>query len=423
MGCWLASIFWLLFGTRPILAEAPILQAMEDLTLIESLLSLPEVKVSSFEIKGRQILLHCSARSLNFKCPHCGDNEEKEVSRYYSRKIRDLNISGREVWLEVRVSQYHCQCGHYFQEPLSWVESGKSYTKRQAKFIFECCARQPFKEVAAIHNVGVQTVTRIYYTEANLVLNLAQRYKEVRYLGIDEIAHRKGRRNYCCVLVDLEKGRQLDILPDREKETLISHFKGLGTDFCAQIFEICTDMHGVYQEVAALCFPNARVTIDRFHVVQLLNKPLDRMRRKLKKAYPREEAYRRIKWLLFKQPKRLKDEQKQALKQAFALAPELHQAYQLRNQFHAILDQATSIEQAELYLGNWKRRVRKSHQEDWLPFLRTLKKWGNKILNFVESALTNAVTESLNNLIRYMKRISFGIPNFQHMRIRILATQ
>ena len=396
---------------------------MKDLSLIESLLTLPYVKVDDFEIVGNKIQLNCHQISSYSRCSRCGNTEEKEVSRYYERKIRDLNISGREVWLVVKVKQYHCSCGHYFHEPLDWVEPGKSYTKRQAQFIFECCARTPFKEVAAIHNMAIQTVTRIYHAYAEAQLDLAQRYKEVRYLGIDELSHRKGKRDYCCVLVDLEKGRQLDILPDRDLETLITHFEELGTDFCAQVEEVCTDMYRTYQEVAAQCFPQARVTIDRFHVVQLLNKPLDRIRRKLKKSHPGTHVFRRIKWTLFKQPHKLDDKQKQALKNAFEVAPELEKAYQLRNQFHAILDQAKTKQQAESYLENWKKRVGKSHQEEWLPFLRTLKTWGDKILNFAESRVTNAATESLNNLIRYMKRISFGIPNFENMRIRVLATQ
>lgn len=396
---------------------------MQDLSLIESLLSLPYVKVEEFEIVGNKIELRCKLVSSESKCPRCGNTEEKKVSRYYERKIRDLNISGREVWLHVKVRQFHCDCGHYFHEVLDWVESGKSYTKRQSKFIFECCAKTPFKEVAAIHNMAIQTVTRIYQALGLAQLDLAQRYKEVRYLGIDEIAHRKGKRDYCCVLVDLEKGRQLDILPDRELKTLVAHFEGLGSEFCAQIEEVCTDMHPIYLEAAAHCFPRARVTIDRFHVVQLLNKPLDILRRKLKKENKRTQAFRRIKWTLFKQPHKLNEQQRQALKNAFEVAPELKQAYELRNQFHTIFDQSTTKEQAAFHLKNWKAKVLKSHQEEWLPFLRTLKKWGDKILNFVESRVTNAATESLNNLIRYMKRISFGIPNFENMRLRVLVTQ
>ena len=54
------------------------------------------------------------------------------------------------------------------------------------------------------------------------------------------------------------------------------------------------------------------------------------------------------------------------------------------------------------------------------PFLKTLANWQEHIANFAESRLTNAATEGLNNIIRYVKRISFGLPNFEHMRLRVL---
>ncbi|WP_084761756.1 transposase [Spirosoma spitsbergense] len=41
--------------------------------------------------------------------------------------------------------------------------------------------------------------------------------------------------------------------------------------------------------------------------------------------------------------------------------------------------------------------------------------------NYGHEQLTNAVTEGLNNVIRYVKRISYGLPNFAHLRLRVLA--
>lgn len=43
------------------------------------------------------------------------------------------------------------------------------------------------------------------------------------------------------------------------------------------------------------------------------------------------------------------------------------------------------------------------------------------IAAFANENISNAVTEGLNNFLRYFKRISFGLPNFEHMRLRILV--
>ena len=54
-------------------------------------------------------------------------------------------------------------------------------------------------------------------------------------------------------------------------------------------------------------------------------------------------------------------------------------------------------------------------------FIKTLKNWKKPIAAFANENISNAVTEGLNNFLRYFKRISFGLPNFEHMRLRILV--
>jgi transposase len=254
----------------------------------------------------------------------------------------------------------------------------------------------------------VKTVERLYYQQAEAVIDLPQRYAQVRKLGIDEISLRKGKGEYCCVLTDLERGRQLDILPNRKKETLIAHFRSLGPSFCEQIKHVSCDMWGPYSEVAKQCFPQAKVTIDRFHVVKALNDVLDTIRKVLRRVHPEQTAFKKLKWILFKRSNTLSNEQQEALKQAFALSKELQDAYQLRNRFHNIFDQTESKQQAEGWLERWVQEVRWTQNPAWDTFLKTLANWKDPILNFIESGISNAVTEGCNNLVRYIRRISFG---------------
>ena len=134
--------------------------------------------------------------------------------------------------------------------------------------------------------MNVKTVERLYYERAEQIIELPERYAQVRQLGIDELSLRKGKGEYCCVLTDLERGRQLDILPNRKKETLIAHFQQLGPHFCEQIKHVACDMWGPYTEVAKECFPHTKITIDRFHVVKALNDVLDTIRKSLRQAKP-----------------------------------------------------------------------------------------------------------------------------------------
>ena len=394
---------------------------MNELLFFEDLLGIEGLEIDRVIYESRNIFLHCHTEASEQVCPSCGTESEGSIRKYQVRQIRDLDISGKEVWLHLQVRQLECSCGRFFQESFNWVDSGKSYTHRQAKFIFECSAKQPFTEAGALMNIQAKQVERMYYSYAKKVLDISSRYAQVRKLGIDELSLRKGKGDYCCVLSDLERGIEIDILPNRKKATLIAHFEQLGTDFCAQIQEVACDMWGPYTDVARECFPQARITIDRFHVVKALNEALDGIRRALRKEFPKQEAFKSLKWSLFKRPDKCSDKDKETLKKAFELAPELEKSYLLRNRFHAIFDQPQTKTQATQCLEKWVQEVERLGEKKWDKFLKTLNNWKEYILNFVESRISNAVTEGLNNLIRYIKRISFAIPNFEHMRIRVLC--
>ena len=255
---------------------------------------------------------------------------------------------------------------------------------------------------------------------AEKLINLPKRYAQVRKLGIDEISHRKGKKDYACVLTDLERGIELDVLPDRKKETLRAHFQSLGIDFCNQIEVVCCDIWKTYVNVAKECFPNAEIVIDRFHVVKAINDVLDFLRKSLRREFKDEDCFKSIKWKLFKRPEKCNEDDFALLQNAFGKSWLLEEIYQLRNTFNSMFDIAKSRQQLEQYLDLWIGFAEKLDYKHLNNFIKTLKNWKPHIAAFAPERVTNAVTEGLNNYLRYFKRISFGLPNFQHMRLRIL---
>lgn len=392
---------------------------MQETDFYQAILSLPDLVVDSVELSARRITLHCHVSTPQQNCPHCL-RPTAQVNQYTQREVRDLDISGRQVWLMIRLRQFICpDCDRYFTEQLSFADPSKSHTHRQEKWIFECCAKQPFTQVGALLDVNAKTVERIYYQQVNAQLDLPARYAAVRRLGIDEIAHRKGKASYCCVLTDLDRNIPLDVLPSRSKEALIAHFEKLGPEFCAQIESVSFDMWSAYYAISQLFFPQAVHVVDRFHVVRGLNKALDALRRKLRREQPAVEAFKNIKWDLFKAKPTAAQEAR--LQAAFAHSPELRDLVALRNDFHLRFESATNPDELEQALGKWIIRARAFRQRYLIDFIHMLRNWLRPIANFAYEQLTNAATEGLNNVIRYVKRISYGLPKFEHLRLRVLA--
>lgn len=394
---------------------------MKETDFFESIIGLSRLKIDSIEKKDSQYIFHCHYLQKEGKCPNCQSKTVK-INQTEQRKYRDLKISNCEVWLYVQIPQFHCpDCERFFFDHPDWVVSGKSYTKRQEKWIFELCKKQSFKQAAALCDMNSKTVERLFYNYVNRELNLTERYRQVRKLGIDEISNRKGKKDFVCVLTDLERGEQLDILPGRSKDILRAHFQELGEDFCNQIETVSCDMWAAYTAVATQCFPNCQIVIDRFHIVKLLNDVLNSLRKKLRKDDFKEPCFKYLKWIIFKKYENCSESQRRKIKEAFEKSPIFEEVYQLRESFHIIFDYSISQNDFSKSIHNWIKDAKLIGYEPLNKFTRTIQRWKKHIVTFVDGRITNAVTEGLNNYLRYFKRISFGLSNFENFRLRALA--
>ena len=85
----------------------------------------------------------------------------------------------------------------------------------------------------------------------------------VRRLGIDEIALKKGHRQYALVLSDLDRGRVLAVLPDCTQETVEAHFDAWSLEQRSAVTDVALDLWGPAHLAVAARPPNARITGDR----------------------------------------------------------------------------------------------------------------------------------------------------------------
>lgn len=386
----------------------------------EKILRIPNLGIDNVVIRKKTIEIHCHNTVSSQECPNC-KKPSAVVNQRTERKIRHLDMAGLECWLIVSTRQFYCKdCNKHWTEKLDFADKGKSYTMAFAKWIFTLCRQQSFSEIGCLLNICHKTVENIYYRQAAKIEQEHNRYQNVSKIGIDEIAHRKGKGDFCCVIVNLDTNEQLDILPDRKKSTIVAYFKKLGKEFCENVKVLACDIWRTYIYAGRECFPNAVITLDRFHVVKALNEGIDTFRKKLRKTFESDENFKNLKYLLFKQPQNCSPEEKKTLEVAFVKSPELRCLWNLRNEFNEIYDTCITEKEMQDKLLLWATKAAKLGLGYFDEFVKTLKKWLGEIASFAKTHVTNAATEGLNNIIRYIKRVSFGLPNFEHMRIRVL---
>lgn len=181
------------------------------------------------------------------------------------------------------------------------------------------------------------------------------------------------------------------------------------------------DYWDAYITTAQTCFPQATLILDRFHGVKWLNESLDTFGKALRKSDKDNPHYKKLKWVLYKQYHRLSDSQLDDLDRAFTDSPALKSLYEARERFHHILDNQETVKQALAGVDEWIADLAARGITAFDAFIKTLAKTKGYIANYVLNYLSNAVTEGLNNLIRSVRRTAFGMTNFKHLRLRVLA--
>lgn len=395
---------------------------MEANKLYEVLLGIPYIDVTKVEIREQELHIWCESKLESSHCPNCL-HPRTEITRYNEREVQDLSISNRKVYLHLTSRQFHCEdCNRYFQEHFSFVSKYERMTIRFENFIYKRCIGVDLKYVSLQEDLCWATVNRIFMKWSNKEIGSCNLYEGVKALGIDEIALKKGHKDFVCVLVNLETGEVIDILENRTKEFLIAYFKSLGKDFCEGIEIFSSDMWEGYINTARELFSNATIVVDRFHFFTHLQKAVDSCRKSLRKEFPNAEELKNVKWLFLKNNENLSIEQKEQLNKLLA-NPDyvlLKEAYEAKEDFRAILEEDITVEEADEVLTKWTILTLEKKNKYLDKFIKTFNNWYQYILNYFKGKWSNGMVEGINNRIKMMKRRAFGYNDFNSFRTRVL---
>jgi len=359
--------------------------------LYETLLGIPLLSVTSVKIEPKTVEICCESKLASAHCPCCLKPCSK-INQSYTRDIRDLSISGRTVSLSLTTRQFICKdCDRTFYEKFAFVDSYERMTIRYENFIYKRCIGVDLSYVGIQEDLEWHRVNRIFKKWSNRTIKEADLLGNVRAIGIDEIALKKGHKNFVCVLVNLETGEVLDVLEDRSKANLTLYFKALGESFCQGIRVFSADMWEGYTNVAKALFPNARIVVDRFHFFAHLQKALDNCRKALRRQFPDREELKNIKWLF------------------------------LKNGFRAILEEKITPARADEKLTDWVIDILKKENKYLDKFVKTFTNWYRYILNYFDGRWSNGMVEGINNRIKMIKRRAFGYEDFGSFRNRVLV--
>lgn len=215
----------------------------------------------------------------------------------------------------------------------------------------------------------------------------------------------------------------LDILEDRNKETLLDWLEKRGKEWCESVEIACSDMWDAYQEAAAEKLPKARRVVDRFHVMKNLNDALTSTRRAIQKEADEatKELLKGCRWLLVKNRENLTEDQQQKLSGMLSASPELKSCYELKESFRKLFNENLTYPVAEKRLKEWIAEVETTPFKALKSFINTLRNWWEQILNYFEGRYNNGFAEGVNLKIKMLNRRGFGYRNFNSFRLHALV--
>ena len=398
--------------------------------MIEFPLNLPEIRVLRTEIKQREVVITVESTRPYAICSRCQQKTFEFHSFDEPIRLRHLPILDQRVFIELRPKRFRCPtCDDHptTTQQCDWYEPRSPHTKAFDQSLLRQLIHSTVSDVARKQEVSYDAVLGAIKRGVACEVDWRE-FKALKVIGVDEIALRKGHRDYV-VLVTLrrEDGEiaLLGVLPDRRKETVVAYLRSIPRKLLASIERVCTDMYDGYTNAVKEEVAQARVVIDRFHVAKAYRDCADKLRkselRELKKALPDEE-YKLLKgtmWPFRRNAADLDQEQREEVELLLECAPDLRRAYHLREELSAIFDTTQSKEAATRAITNWIGRVKRSGLKCFDPFLTTLRNWMDEITNYFLDRQTSGFQEGFNNKVKVLKRRCYGITNIKHLFQRI----
>jgi transposase len=392
-------------------------------------LNIPDVEIITSEMtQSEDVVLSIKSTTKGTYCHKCG----KWVDRIHGYDdpilIRHLPVLGHRVYLKISLARYRCDCdgGTTTTEKLSWRNKKSAYTKAYEKHVLLEVVNSTVEDVCAKEALNYKSVLGIIDRNIGSEVNW-DKIEVIDELGLDEIALRKGHKNFVVIISARVKGkiRLLGVLKDRKKETVKEFLRTIPNKLVATLDVVCCDMYEGFINAVKEVLGDVKITIDRFHVAKHYRKSIEKLRKaelkRLKKVLT-EDEYKKLKgtmWSLRKNNKNLTEKDRSILNSLFSYSPYLERVYDFQNELTDIFDMPISKEEAIGKIRDWIERIRVSKITDFDLFIQTLENAWDEILNYFDGRSNSGFVEGLNNKIKVLKRRCYGIFNLKHLFQRI----
>lgn len=347
-----------------------------------------------------------------FSCPVCAEPEQ-DVHDTRGRTWRHLNFFQYQAFIHADLPRVRCsKCGKTTQVVPPWSRPGSGFSLLMEALLVVLAKQMPVRAIGRLLDLNDGQIWRIldYYVAA---ARQREDFSAVDHVGLDETASRRGH-HYVSLFHDLKKRRLLFACEGRDKSVVETFVKDLAAHGgqAENIEAVCIDMSKSYIAGVNEFLPEADITFDPYHVIALVNKAVDLVRRQEVKDEPLLKKTRYL-WLkneanrTHRQQEQFDSLPKSRLKTA--------RAWQIKISLQEIYQQCTSVSEAEAALDKWYSWAIRCRLEPVKEAARTVRRHWNGILAWFDGNLNNGGVESANSLIQAAKAKARGYGTVRHL--------
>ena len=353
-------------------------------------------------------------RGAEFACPECGDPCKAHDFKEFT--WRHLNFFQHHCLIRARVPRTDCPAHGVKRADVPWARAGSGFTVLFEQAAMTLVREMPVLAAARIIGITDKRLWRIvdhYVDKALMGFELSG----LKAIAFDETASKRGH-NYVTVFLDADRKTEPVVFatPGKGKQTVnefTTFLKAHGGD-AGSIKEAVCDMSPAFLAALGEEFPNAAVTVDWFHVVQLFTRAVDEVRKAERKLVQMPSALR---WAVLKSSDggRLTSSQAAALAELEAGDFLTAVAWRIKEKLRWVR-RAGTPQAARWRLSNFLRYAQSQVcggplLEAVRKALETVEKHRERILERWTSTHSNARMEAMNGLFQAARARARGYRN------------
>lgn len=374
-------------------------------TAFNRLLQIPGATVTDVVIDSGQIEVRLRPTARLLRCP-CG----KRVKAVYDRRRRrwrHLDLARARLWLVYDIRRLNCpRCG-VITEELPWARPGARHTRDFEDTVLWLAQRTDRTSVATLMRCAWDTVTAIINRGVAELLD-ARRLQSLYRIGVDEICYRHPHR-YLTVIGNHDTGTVVDIQPGRSEQSLANFYAAQTDSALAQIEAVSMDVSRAYTGATTTAVPHAVICYDGFHIMQWINRALDRVFAETIRLPGYATAdWKTARWALRTGENKLTDDKRALVNQIARTHRRIGRAWTLKEQARDLYRLDHEPGAARQLLKAWITAALRSKIPSFVALGKRFREHFDPILATVELGISNALNEGINAKIRLINARGYG---------------